>query len=560
MQVPMELLRRLILGVAALGLACQAERAVRPPDEGPTSLVLIHTADLHSHLFPERTTLSFADAARGLGPAREVSAVGGFARVASIVSAIRAGAEHSLYLDSGDVIEGSAAFTEFGGEPELRAYSAVSVGAVALGNHDLDPGVSAFTDMHRRFARFPVLAANFADNGSELAAELVPSVVLDAQGLKVGVIGVANPSSPPGLGEADNPYGVRLLPTARAVQSEIDRLRAAVDVIVLISHLGLNGDESLVQSTSGLDVVLGGHQHLTLDSALERADCGPALQMERACQPRRVIIAHSGALGHYVGQIALSLQREADGHAEPGLEVVAASQSLVPVSATVAEDPSVAALLEPYRASLHAAGYDTPLAFAVSQVERDAANGGASALGNLIADAIRARTGADLVLLNSTGIRASLPPGELDRAAFIAALPFADTLAALAISGAQLRALLNQQARVASDRGCQTPIQISGLTLELKCSGTGSTARASLAPSGRALDSQATYVLVTTTYLAKGGSGFELLAPLSRSAVEADPLQVVLDAVAGLPNCAQSALPCVDPLSLRDGRIVMTPG
>ncbi len=74
-----------------------------------------------------------------------------------------------------------------------------------------------------------MLASNFAQNGSELASVLTSSVVLDAQGLRVGVIGVANPSSPSGLDHSDNPYGIELVPTASAVQSEIDRLRPEVE-------------------------------------------------------------------------------------------------------------------------------------------------------------------------------------------------------------------------------------------------------------------------------------------------------------------------------------------
>ena len=302
----------LVLGVASVLLACEAPHVTRPRSAGAagteaSSLVLIHTADLHSHLFPERQQISGLDAARGLGPAGEIVEVGGFARIARVVGEIRAGARHSLYLDSGDLVEGTAAFTEFGGEPELRAFSALGLGAAALGNHDLSLGAEAFARRQRQFADFPVLASNFADNGSELASVLSASVVLDAQGLRVGVIGVANPTSPSGLARADNPYGIELLATASAVQSEIDRLRPEVDVLVALSHLGLEGDQRLISGTTGLDVVLGGHQHLALDAALERTDCGAALQAERGCRARRVVLVHSGALGRYVGELDLQL-------------------------------------------------------------------------------------------------------------------------------------------------------------------------------------------------------------------------------------------------------------
>jgi 5'-nucleotidase/UDP-sugar diphosphatase len=539
-------------------LACQAPRRSGPEPLEPLTLVLIHTADLHSHLFPERQVIDRVDAARGLGRSGELSEVGGFARLASVVGAIRAGARHSLYLDSGDLVEGTAAFNEFGGEPELRALSALGLNAAALGNHDLSAGAEAFANVHREFAEFPVLASNFADNGSELSSALRPSVVLDAQGVRVGVIGVANPSSPSGLTRADNPYAVELVPTASAVQSEIDRLRPQVDVLVALSHLGLEGDQRLIAATTGLDVVLGGHQHLTLDAALERTDCEAALQVERGCTPHPVFLVHSGALGRYVGELDLELTHVADEFAKDWRPwvVAAAEHSLIAVSSELTADPVLAALLEPYRERLAAAGYDTPLAFASETIDRYASDGTDSPLGDLVADAIRERSGADFALLNSTGIRADLPRGELTRAAFVAALPFEDTLTVLTLSGAQLRALFNQQARVASDRDCQTPIQISGLRLEFRCSGVASSAVARSVSSGRELVASQGYTLVTSAYLADGGSGFELSSEAStRRALELDPLDVVLDSVASLPSCAGSPLPCLEPTQLRDHRI-----
>ena len=551
----------LILGVASWLLACDAPRVARPRDAGPTSLVLVHTADLHSHLFPEPLLIGSADAERGLGKAGQVAAVGGFARIAGIVKAMRAGAEHSLHLDSGDMIEGTATFTQFGGEAELRAFSAIGLDAAALGNHDLDPGAEQFRVMHQQFAEFPVLASNFADNGSELSSALAASALLDAQGLKVGVIGVANPSSPSGLARADNPYGVSLIDTAQAVQKEIDRLRSAADIVVALSHLGLDGDEALIRSTSGLDVVLGGHQHLTLDDALQRTDCGAELRAERACEPRSVVLVHSGALGRYVGEVDLSLIPDAGGTRR--FVVESARHSLVPVSADTPEDASLAALLQPYRAALHDAGFDRPLAFALGPVRRYDSSGGDSALGDLISDAVRASTGADLVLFNSTGIRADLAPGELSRSAFVAALPFSDALVELDVSGAQLRTLFNQQARVASSRDCETPLQISGFSLAFKCSGSGSSASSRVLArdgSARELDASANYTLVTSAYLADGGSGFELLSrAATRRALDLDPLDLLLQAVSRLPSCSASKLPCLDPSKLRDGRIAIQP-
>ncbi len=347
------------------------------------------------------------------------------------------------------------------------------------------------------------------------------------------------------------PYGIELVATANAVQSEIDRLRPEVDLLVALSHLGLDGDQRLIDGTTGLDVVLGGHEHLAPRPRAGahglRRRPGRRARLQRAA--RRLV--HSGALGRYIGELDLEL---AGGPG--GLFVASAEHTLIAISAEIAADPALAELLQPYRERLNAAGFDAKLAFALGPLERYAANGADSALGNLVTDALRAASGADFALLNATGIRADLPPGELTRAAFAAALPFADPLTVLTLSGAQLRTLFNQQARVASERECKTPIQISGLSLQFKCSGSSSSALASSAASGRELEARSSYTLVTSAYLADGGSGFELLTEASaRRALDLNPLDVLLDAVSALPRCAESTLPCLDPSTLRDHRI-----
>ena len=190
------------------------------------------------------------------------------------------------------------------------------------------------------------------------------------------------------------------------------------------------------------------------------------------------------------------------------------------------------------------------------KIERNAANGGDSALGDLVADAFVRGSGAQLALLNATGLRADLPPGELTREAFVAALPFDDPLTVLTISGAELRLLSNQQAHVASERECRTPIHIAGFSLAFKCSGTGSSARVLI--DGAELDPRATYQLVTTRYLADGGSGFELLRGLPRRDLGLQQADALLAASVARAGCSASPLPCLEASALRDGRVLMT--
>ena len=295
---------------------------------------------------------------------------------------------------------------------------------------------------------------------------------------------------------------------------------------------------------------------MTIDSALERFDCGPALRAERGCHERRVVLVHSGAFGRYVGRVDLTLSPAASGGAgdwPDGLEVVSATHSLLPASNRVADEPALALLLEPYRERLASAGFDTPVAFALGPVPRYGDNGGDSPLGNLIADALLARAGSDVALLNTTGIRADLPPGVLSKAAFVSALPFGDTLTVLQLSGGQLTALFERQAQLASGGACESPFQGAGFAVTISCHAGSASHLEQLLVGGATVSPSATYSMVTTDYLADSGAGFAAAHLAKRAALGADPLDVLLDAVSHRPVCGKPALPCLDPSALRDG-------
>ncbi|HEY3668612.1 MAG TPA: 5'-nucleotidase C-terminal domain-containing protein, partial [Polyangiaceae bacterium] len=143
----------------------------------------------------------------------------------------------------------------------------------------------------------------------------------------------------------------------------------------------------------------------------------------------------------------------------------------------------------------------------------------------------------------------------LSKAAFVSALPFGDSLTVLQLSGAELTALFGKQAALAGSRGCQSPFQGSGFNVSIDCTG-GASHLAALRVAGAAVVSSNSYSLVTTEYLAENGAGFPMGSHLSsRVALDRDPLDVLLGALGQRTRCGKPALPCLDPATLRDGRI-----
>jgi 5'-nucleotidase len=451
----------------ALALGC--ENAPVATKGALRSLTLLHTADIHSRVRPFRSRISHFEADLGLGQALELDEIGGAARLSTLLRAEHARAQRNgvplLWLDSGDALEGAEVFHRFGGKVELELLSALGLGAMALGNHELSLGAEELAELFRHEGAFPLLSANVRPRaGAPLERVLAPSAVLNVGEVQVGVVGVANPSSPPNLASPDNPWQLEVAAEqASAVQAAVDALASRADLIVLLSHQGLEQDHALVSQTTGVDLVLGGHQHVLTAEPEWQDDCASEkLQGERACSPRRVPIVHSGAYLRWLSRLTLEL---APDPAVPGaLEVEQLQFAHLPLGSAVPEDAEVAAFLDARRGSAEA-----PLAYLPESITRRSALAGDSALGNLTVDAVRVASSADVVVLNSSGLRADLEAGPLLRSDLDLAFPFDDAWRLVWLDGATLRRGLERGAWRSAQRDCQAALQLSGLRIRLRC-------------------------------------------------------------------------------------------
>ena len=491
------------LGCGDVPVSAQGPRPSR-------ALTLLHTADIHSRVWPFRSRISRFEASLGLGQALSLAEVGGAARLATLLERERRRGP-SLWLDSGDALEGAEVFHRWGGRLELELLSSLGLGAMALGNHELSLDGARLAELFATSARFPVLAANLrARADSALADRLVPSVLLDAGGVRVGVVGVANPTSPPNLASPDNPWRLDIATdSAGAVQAAVDDVAARSALVVVLSHLGLDQDRELVRNTTGIDLVLGGHQHIVTAEPEWQDDCAStAVQSRRGCAPRRVPIVHSGAYARWLSRLELTLVPDPTAPAQ--LELAALSLTQLPVSAQVPPSPAVSEYLDARRPLP-----EPPLGFLAGPLHRRSPLGGDSPLGNLAAAAMLAATGADVALLNSSGLRSDLEAGALLRSDLELAFPFDEPWRLVWLTGQRLRRGLLRAAWRSAARACESTLQIAGLRLRVDCSACAARAADCLQitrPNGAgsaAVADEAWLLTVLPQYLTLPGADFE---------------------------------------------------
>jgi 5'-nucleotidase len=599
---------------ASAALVCLAGGCVRhaaPVDltGQDVEVTFLHTADWHSRLIPYFETVGTTDAALGLVQAN--APFGGVARLATLLNEARDTAgPRVLHVDSGDCFQGAPIFNLFSGAAEMSTLSAVGADVAVIGNHEFDRGVDNLTAQLLDWSTFPVLAANYAfedptvPGNSGLGAIASPFAIFDLEGLRVGVIGIGNTSSLNSLSEEPNSLGITPLDRVTVTQFYVDFLRPQVDVIVLVTHIGVDDDLDVISRTEGIDIVFGGHLHVVVRPPLELEECSaPVTDAEIArCDGlgagprRRVLLVHSGAFMKYLGRLDVVFREGGD--PRNGWEVASHRYDLLPVDSTITPDPVISELMEPYqRALLNEIPLSKPVGYATDTVPRFGAAGGDSPLGNLVADAMLVRPDvfAEFSLTNSTGIRTNINAGPITVEHLFNIFPFDNTITTMSLAGTEVKELLDYVAARSAERGCQSQAQVSGVSFVMDCRATTCDTAAGVCTEkglpcagdgdcpwtacdlgvglcagtfelcaddydcgpnasdifmggrpedgGLPLVPNLVYSLATNDFIARGGSGFEVL---ERNTTQLDTgislRDAVQDYLVGLPLCAESVV------------------
>lgn len=460
-------------------------------------LTLLHTSDVHSRLYEYSFTPSFTD--NELGLQDDLGPYGGLAEMAYILRRERMQAGRVLHFDSGDSFQGAVVFNEFDGEAEFRAMSAAGLDAAVVANHEFDKGAQNLATQAATWASFDLLAANydFADSELPYTTELedlvLPSVMFDVDGLRVGVIGMANLSSLNSIYDQSNSMGIEVVEAGQAIPDEAAKLRTqGADIIIVVSHMGLDEDIENARLYSDIDIILGGHNHIALD---------PPIVVENEATGKRIPVVHSGAFAKFVGRLDVVIQDGA---------VLSHDYQLFPVDSTVPQDPDVAEILMEYQEQLdYDLNLDQIIGYAETELTRYGTNNGDSMLGNLTAEAMRFYPGVEteIALTNTLGIRADVPAGNITLDTLYNSMPFDNSITTMFLSGREVQELLDYVTERSTERGCQSQAQVAGIRFVMDC---GAFVARDIYINGVPLDQDGTYELATNNYIAHGGSGFEV--------------------------------------------------
>ncbi|MEB3329661.1 MAG: 5'-nucleotidase C-terminal domain-containing protein [Candidatus Sericytochromatia bacterium] len=454
------------LAAALLGVA-----PVAPALAAPELLTILHTNDTHDHLEPFN-----AGGAEGIG---------GIARRTTLFRRIRKETPATLVLDAGDVFQGTPLFNFYAGEPDYMTMAQAGYDVLTVGNHDLDNGLENLQQQVRHLGqgRGPV-SANMLDEAGKPLFESHREVQVGK--LKVAVIGALGVEAFHAVAEPRR-KGVQILEPLPVLRELVGRLRPKVDLVVLLTHIGHEGEVELAHALPEVDLIVGGHSHTKVEAPVVVSHPGG----------RNTLVVQAFQWGQFVGRLDLQVE---------GRRIVGHTGRLIPVTADLPPDPAVAATVARYADRIAVQMKEvvgrSEAAFTNSR-KRD----GDTPLGNLIADVMRETTGTDVGLMNSGGIRAPLPKGPITRGMVFSMLPFENYLVTFACSGAELQRILDF---AASRNGKSGSLQVSGVRYTVD--GVRAT---EVTVNGRPLDPAARYRVTTNDYIAQGNDGAEVFRSIA---------------------------------------------
>ncbi len=379
------------------------------------ALTILHTNDLHAH------DESFSEAGK---------TIGGLPRIGALIKQQKATNPNCLVIDAGDIFQGTPFYEFYNGAVEIHMLVMADYDIYTIGNHEFDNGPWNLAKQLAR-ARFDVISANLdADAVPDLKSKFKPSTVKTIDGKKIGFVGGITPD----LEQTELTLGgVKIKKGGpdhkdwiQPIKEEVERLaNDGITRIILVTHIGVEGDKKLAEHIPQVDAIIGGHSHTRLAEPVivTRPD-------GTTCT-----IVQTGCYGRNLGKLQLAFDEHGN--------VISpkTNYQLIPVTDKVKEEPEMKAYLQKQGGPVRELQQKV-VGYAEGNFPHTWSRYlGDSPLGDLICDAIYeegTKFGATISMHNRGGIRTGIEKGPITRAKVSEVLPFENHLVVATISGETL--------------------------------------------------------------------------------------------------------------------------
>ncbi|MBU1919204.1 bifunctional metallophosphatase/5'-nucleotidase [bacterium] len=398
---------------------------------GPHDITILYTSDIHGRFLAEPKVMD-----------EDTVMIGGFAALSGYMNDIKKGNRNTLYLDAGDLMTGNPIcdieYNGVDGGALIHFMEMLQCEAFALGNHEFDKGSEA-AFAFAQASCFPMLCANLVEQGGR-SPVFTPYTIIKKNGLRIGVIGLILEDFHKIVSKS-GAEAFDVLDPAKTAQRYIDQLDPETDLIILLTHQGLDNDRKLAWEIRNADIIIGGHSH------------------ERVDEPELIngiYVTQAGPYCKRMGVLRATVESDT---------ISSLSGELIPL---VLSETEPAAKVKAFSDSVQAvidSMYGAVIATTRVPLTREYSTSGN--LGNLICDLLRERYKTDVAFANSGGIRKDLQPGPIRKLDIVEMLPFTNSVVLFEASGEELMKTARQQARVQGEESGEI-LQMSGMTIKYR--------------------------------------------------------------------------------------------
>ncbi|MBQ9478922.1 MAG: bifunctional metallophosphatase/5'-nucleotidase [Selenomonadaceae bacterium] len=451
------------------------------PTVDASELIIFHTNDMHARVYPTD------DGGETIG----------LAWFAAAVKKTKEKNPMTLWLDAGDTFHGMPGINVSRGMNMVELANAAGIEVSVPGNHDFNYTAARLVELTKAFKGIE-LSANIVYRKNNKLVFKPYKIFKMKDGTKVGVFGLSTPecaykTSP------SNVTTVNFLNPVDQARLMISQLSPKVDVLICDMHMGLDKSseftsDRIAKEAPGIDLIIDGHSHTALFDGLRIGD---------------TMIVQTGWHGYRLGQVKISLED----HKITGMKAQLLDADEVK---KIAKTPDVAIenMLKEIE-SKNAKFLGEVVAHTDRRLsgERLIVRRGECELGNMAADALRWKTGADIAMVNGGMLRTDLPAGDVTRGDILDIFPFGNTIKIGEVSGKVLREILEHGVS-AYPNSFGGFLDVSGVTFSFDPKAPGGSKVKSVTVNGEPLSDSKTYTIATTDFQFSGGDGYSMMTGL----------------------------------------------
>jgi 2',3'-cyclic-nucleotide 2'-phosphodiesterase (5'-nucleotidase family) len=391
-------------------------------------------------------------------------AVDGYASIAALKDDMKEKTDYVSLVSDGDFVQGATIGALSKGENIIDIMNQVGYDVVTLGNHEFDYQIPQLKTLTNIFMG-KVVSCNYIKLSNNKTV-YDPYTIIQYGDKKVAYVGITTPesitkSTPTYFQnkKGEYVYGFCSDDTGKALYNQVQKSvdaakKAGADYVIALAHLGDTGVEtrwsstSVIQNTTGIDVVLDGHSHSTYAKNMVKNKSG-----------KDVLVSSTGTKFANIGKLVISKSGNF-------------STELVSLKEYTKTDSSIKGFIDlikkAYEAEVSKVIGKTTVDLTTLNVatNKRAVRNAETNLGDFCADALRTVLGADVAIMNGGGIRANIAKGDITYNDLLSVFPWSNMGCLMEVTGQQIKDALEMGAKNYPEESGGF-LQVSGMTYEI---------------------------------------------------------------------------------------------